>query len=83
VRNALQQKQVDVITFASSKTVQHFCQLIEAAGGISLDGVCIVSIGPQTSKTCQELIGRVDVEAQEYTMDGLLRSLKEFIIYNS
>ncbi len=83
VRNALQQKQVDVITFASSKTVQHFCQLIDAAGGISLDGVCIVSIGPQTSKTCQELIGRVDVEAQEYTMDGLLRSLKEFIIYNS
>ncbi len=74
--DALQRRAVDVITFASSKTVQCFCQLFEADSGAILDGVCIASIGPQTSKTCVSLLGRVDVEAEEYTLEGLLKSLK-------
>lgn len=74
--DALQHRAVDVITFASSKTVQCFCQLLEAHSGAILDGVCIASIGPQTSKTCVSLLGRVDVEAEEYTLEGLLKSLK-------
>ena len=40
-----------------------------------LQGVCIASIGPQTSKSCSSLIGRVDVEAKEYTLDGLTQAL--------
>ncbi len=72
---ALQNKKVDVITFASSKTVKNFCQLLEHAGGVSLDGVCIASIGPQTSETCHRLLGRVDVEAKEYTLQGLFHAL--------
>ena len=75
---ALQQQQVDIITFASSKTVQHFCQLVGAIDKLSLQNVCIASIGPQTSKTCQELLGRVDVEASEYTLDGLLEAILEW-----
>jgi len=47
---ALQSQQIDIITFASAKTVKHFCQLI----GTSLpsgwqERVSIASIGPQTS----------------------------------
>lgn len=72
---ALQRHVVDIITFASSKTVQNFCQLLEFNGGANLNGVCIASIGPQTSKTCVSLLGRVDVEAEEYTMEGLFQSL--------
>jgi uroporphyrinogen III methyltransferase/synthase len=72
---ALQRHAVDIITFASSKTVQNFCQLVEVNGGANLNGVCIASIGPQTSKTCVSLLGRVDVEAEEYTMEGLFQSL--------
>ena len=74
---ALQQGRIDIITFASSKTVKHFHQLIKKAGQISLEGVRVASIGPQTSNTCRELLGRVDVEATEYTMEGLYRSLLE------
>ena len=74
--DALQHQAVDVITFASSKTVQCFCQLLEAHGGANLERVCIASIGPQTSKTCVSLLGRVDVEAEEYTLEGLFQSLK-------
>jgi uroporphyrinogen III methyltransferase / synthase len=74
---ALQQQEVDIITFASSKTVKHFQQLI----GDSLplgwqERVLIASIGPQTSATCQELFGKVDIEATEYTLPGLIAALE-------
>jgi uroporphyrinogen III methyltransferase / synthase len=77
ILSALQQQQVDIVTFASSKTVIHFCQLI----GTSLpsgwqDRVCIASIGPQTSATCKELLGKVDIEATEYTLPGLIGALE-------
>ncbi|MBW4423644.1 MAG: uroporphyrinogen-III C-methyltransferase [Nostoc desertorum CM1-VF14] len=78
---ALQNRKIDVITFASSKTVQFFSQLTEKIFSNNpdtsqfLEGVCIASIGPQTSKTCHFLFRRVDVEAQEYTLDGLTQAL--------
>ncbi|WP_009630614.1 uroporphyrinogen-III C-methyltransferase [Synechocystis sp. PCC 7509] len=72
---ALQKGAVDVITFASSKTVKYFHQLLTAAGGANLDRVCIASIGPQTSKTCQQLLEKVDIEATEYTLEGLTKAI--------
>ncbi|OWY66872.1 uroporphyrinogen-III C-methyltransferase [cyanobacterium TDX16] len=72
---ALQSHKVDIITFASSKTVRNFCQLIAPYNNIDLDGVCIASIGPQTSKDCITHLGRVDIEAEEYTLDGLLQAI--------
>ena len=74
---ALQLGQVDIITFASSKTVKYFQQLV----GDSLpsgwcENVCIASIGPQTSATCRELFGKVDIEATEYTLPGLVAALE-------
>jgi uroporphyrinogen-III synthase len=77
---ALQSGTVDVITFASSKTVQFFCQLAKQVftdNSIEtyLEDICIASIGPQTSKSCQDLIGRVDVEAEEYTLPGLTQAI--------
>jgi len=44
----------------------------------SLKQVCIASIGPQTSETCQQLLGRVDVEAQEYTLEGLTQAIVQW-----
>jgi len=78
---ALQSRSVDAITFASSKTVRHFCRLLDRTGLAWqewIQGVCLASIGPQTSKTCRELLGRVDVEAQEYTLEGLTQALIQF-----
>ncbi|MGA7935997.1 MAG: uroporphyrinogen-III C-methyltransferase [Kovacikia sp.] len=77
---ALKHRAVDVVTFASSKTVRHFCQLLQQAQGDDrwqtwLAEVCIASIGPQTSKTCESLLERVDIEAQEYTLEGLIRAI--------
>ncbi|MBD1942010.1 uroporphyrinogen-III synthase, partial [Coleofasciculus sp. FACHB-712] len=76
--DALQRQVVDVITFASSKTVQFFGQLVGEIDKLPLQGVCIASIGPQTSKTCLSLLGRVDVEAPEYTLDGLTQAIVQW-----
>ena len=77
---ALKQKQIDIVTFASSKTVRNFYQLLqplesdEAIESLLAD-VAIASIGPQTSKTCRELLGRIDLEAEEYTLEGLTTAI--------
>jgi uroporphyrinogen-III synthase len=82
---ALADHAVDAITFSSGKTVQHTAQLLQRAFGDdwpqSLDGVALVSIGPQTSRTCQAVLGRVDAEADPHDLDGLVaacgRALRE------
>lgn len=83
---ALEQGKINIVTFASSKTVRHFCQLLAQALGDNwlsvMDSVAVASIGPQTSKDCRELLGRVDVEAQEYTLPGLTQAIVEFVCQN-
>lgn len=78
----LQSRQVDVITFASSKTVRHGCWLLEQAFSDRwqdvLASVAIASIGPQTSETCHQLIGRVNIEATEFTLDGLTQAIVQW-----
>ena len=73
---ALATGQVSAITFSSGKTVQHTAQLLEAGLGESwreqLDRVALVSIGPQTSRSCREVLGRVDAEADPHDLDGLV-----------
>ncbi|MGA0022798.1 MAG: uroporphyrinogen-III synthase, partial [Vulcanococcus sp.] len=72
---------VDAITFSSGKTVQHTAQLLEQQFGASwaqqLDGVALVSIGPQTSHSCRERLGRVDAEAEPHDLDGLVAACAE------
>ncbi len=76
---ALSQGRVDVITFASSKTVVHTARLLEQGLGAGwrqmLTGVAIASIGPKTSDSCREILGRVDIEPAEYTLDGLTEAI--------
>ena len=73
---ALEQHTLAAITFSSGKTVSHTCQLLEAAFGADwrkqLASVAVVSIGPQTSQRCQQLLGRVDAEANPHDLEGLV-----------
>ena len=78
---ALKARQVDIITFASSKTVQNFYNLLLPifSSGVNLrealTNVSIASIGPQTSQACEKWLGRCDIEAQEYTLEGLTQAI--------
>ena len=73
---ALEQRTLRAITFSSGKTVRHCAQLLEGAFGPNwrqmLDGVKVVSIGPQTSQPCLTLLGRVDAEAEPHDLEGLV-----------
>ena len=76
VENAFKECRIDVVTFASPKTVECFYQMIQSIGAeYLLDNICIASIGPVTSVTCKNVLGRVDVEAQPYTLDGLIKAI--------
>jgi uroporphyrinogen-III synthase len=63
---------VDVVTFTSSSTVHNFVYLTQ---GLDYGDPIIVCIGPVTAATAHELGLSVDVEAETYTIDGLLESL--------
>ncbi|KEF40904.1 MAG: uroporphyrinogen-III synthase [Cyanobium sp. CACIAM 14] len=73
---ALERGRVDAITFSSGKTVDHTCQLLAGSFGEDwvgrLDGVRVISIGPQTSRRCKERLGRVDAEADPHDLEGLV-----------
>jgi uroporphyrinogen III methyltransferase/synthase len=67
---------VDAITFTSSSTVAHFVEIIGANRAADLlSGVTVASIGPITSATARHLGIQVDVEAAQYTIEGLVAAL--------
>ncbi len=77
---AIENGAIDVVTFSSSKTVRHFAQLMAETFGPQwldkLETVAVASIGPQTSRDCHELLKKVTVEAEEYTLPGLIAELE-------
>src|SRR5262245_32105012 len=79
VKRRLQRGEVDVITFTSSSTVSHFAQLFGGAALSSIAGnAAIACIGPITAKTVEDLGGRADIMAAEYTIDGLVRAMVDY-----
>lgn len=77
IRLALGKGGVDVVTFTSSSTVTHFADLMgESDLSGLLQGKIIASIGPVTSQTIREYGVQPTIEAQEYTIDGLLKAIE-------
>jgi uroporphyrinogen-III synthase len=78
LRRALQnpQRRPHGITFTSSSTVRNFVALLGASRA-SLDGVRLASIGPVTSSTLREFGLRVDIEAKEFTIPGLVKAIRQ------
>jgi uroporphyrinogen-III synthase len=77
LRAALQDagRRPQFITFTSSSTVKNFVALLGAARAKKLTGVRFASIGPVTSATLRELGLGVGIEAKEYTIPGLVKSI--------
>ena len=64
-------KDVDIITFLSSSTVEAFYESLDGDFFI-LGDKKIASIGPMTSETIRRLGMKVDYEAEKYTANGVL-----------
>ena len=71
VREKLDAGEIDWVTFTASSTVRSFASLLGPDPGKAR----VASIGPITSATVRELGMRVDVEAAEYTIPGLVQAL--------
>jgi len=71
--------EINVITFTSSSTVRNFVDMLGAADISSLlSGVTVACIGPVTAATAGELGVRVDLVAEEYTIEGLVSAILKY-----
>jgi uroporphyrinogen-III synthase len=71
------EKSIDVITVASSQTVRNMRQLLDNVRMpiTALKDVKILAIGPETARTAAEQLGKCDIQATEYTVDGMIDCL--------
>ncbi|MDQ2887030.1 MAG: uroporphyrinogen-III synthase [Chloroflexota bacterium] len=78
VLRLLQERQLDILTFTSSSTVRNFVAWLQSCtehSGMEPLHSTIACIGPITARTARELGLHVDIEAQEFTIDGLVNAL--------
>lgn len=69
--------EIDVVTFTSSSTVTHLCDALDPHAPALLAKACVASIGPITTETARKRGIRVDVEASEFTLPGLVTALEK------
>ncbi len=75
----LEQRSVDLVTFTSSSTAKNFKKLLPSERFEELiQGLTVASIGPITTDTAKKLGFNVDIEAQEYTIDGLCKAILDY-----
>lgn len=79
VLTALEERQVDCVTFTASSTASNLADLLGENRFLNLlDGVTVASIGPITSRTCRELGMEVHVEPREYTLAALTAEIVSY-----
>lgn len=80
VLRLLREQKLDILTFTSSSTVRNFMQWLasdeERVQLVTHNHQLIIAcIGPITAQTARELGLNVDIEAQEFTIDGLVEAI--------
>ena len=75
VREMLAAGEIDFVTFASSSTVKNLVKLLGDAA--LLKKAKIIAIGPITAETCEALGLKPTAVAKEYTIDGMVRAIRE------
>jgi len=69
---------LDVVMFTSSSTVTGVVDLLGEGAVAALGQLTVASIGPITSATLRDRGVRIDAEATEHTIDGLLNALDDY-----
>jgi uroporphyrinogen-III synthase len=78
LKNLLDKKEIDIITLASSQTVKNLANLLDTNLKSSLSHILIAVIGPQTSEAAIKYLDKIDIEAKNYTMEGLIEALRQY-----
>ncbi len=69
-------ERADIVTFTSSSTVHGFAHNVADDATVVLARKMVAAIGPITAATARGLGIRVDVVAEEFTVEGLLAALE-------
>ncbi len=76
LKRLLRKKEVDVITFTSSSTVNHFIDLLKGEDWKTLlHGITLACIGPVTARTVKRFGLKVHIQPVEYTISALARAI--------
>jgi uroporphyrinogen III methyltransferase / synthase len=76
----LQSGEIDCVTFTASSTVENFVAAFGAEEAARLlAGTRVACIGPITAETARKRDIRVDVEAEEYTISGLVEAVADLL----
>ena len=76
----LVERKIDVVTFTSSSTVRNFVRLFGGRRlGEIVNGSTIACIGPITAATVEDLGGRVNIVADQFTVTDMLRVIVEHL----
>lgn len=81
LEEALANKEVDCITFTSSSTVNNLLTLLGGKKEL-LEGVTLAAIGPITAGTMEKKGLEATIEAEEYTIDGLMDAMNKHFAEN-
>jgi uroporphyrinogen III methyltransferase/synthase len=73
LREQLAAREVEVVTFTASSTVEGF---LKRFGDLDLSYLTVACIGPITAETARKAGLHVDVVAEEYTVAGLIQALE-------
>ena len=72
----IERGEIDWLTFASPSSVKGFFEQIPAEL-VNSSNIRVASIGPVTSEQLKNLGLKVDVQAAEHTIDGLLAAIEK------
>jgi uroporphyrinogen-III synthase len=70
----------DIVTFTSSSTATNFLALLEKDHWHGLREIWLASIGPVTSDTLRQAGFKTNIEALEYTMEGLALAIAKHVL---
>ena len=75
----LEEDQMDVVTFTSSSTVNHFVELLKKENlKKCLKGPVIACIGPVAARTAESWGMKVEIQPKEYTIPALTQAIAKY-----
>lgn len=80
LRDAIREKQIDILTFTSPSTIDHFMEVINENGLYPFLEDCLIScIGPITKERIESVGLRVHVIPETYTVEDMLKKLISYL----
>jgi uroporphyrinogen III methyltransferase/synthase len=86
VKKTMEAGQVDMVTFTSSSTVNHFFQMFQEEQGLLrrwMKGVSVACIGPITAKAAENRGLKVHLTPSEYTVPALVKAIVDYFSYHN